>query len=298
MKYVYEVSSGSRSEETILSFALSDSYASGEAVIASGSSWEIPTGSDAESHEVVVTLPSDTVRNASGRRLTLTATRSSGSSVSSPSLTTTLVEDDESPLFVRVSGKKRVSEGDGSVRLRAEFVDSEGAQVGTTNHEHVAVEWRVVDGTAVHGSDGDYRGSRKGSVTISAGDTDARLSEITIRDDSLDEDDETFDVVVLSASSGVLIYGDDGAATVTITDDDLSPTVSFSSSSYEVAEGDTASLGIELSSSTYSATRVSWSVSGSGASVGWWFFGDSVGFDVGSDRDFRHGRRRVFAGRS
>jgi hypothetical protein len=93
----------------------------------------------------------------------------------------------------------------------------------------VSVDFATVDGTAVGGV--DYA-SASGSRTIPAGTVNATAT-VLVNGDTLDEDNETFDVV-LSNPAGATIGFDH--ATATILDDDPMPTLSVGDAT--AAEGD------------------------------------------------------------
>ncbi len=95
----------------------------------------------------------------------------------------------------------------------------------------VTVDWSAEAGTA--GSDDVTLGG--GTATVPAGAKSVEV-DAPVRDDSLDEDAETFAVVLRDASDGVQL--DRSQATVTITDDDAPPSVGVKAAS--VAEGDTS----------------------------------------------------------
>ena len=95
----------------------------------------------------------------------------------------------------------------------------------------VTVHWSAEAGTA-GSADVDLGG---GTATVPAGAKSVEV-DAPVRDDSLDEDAETFTVVLGDASNGVQL--DRSQATVTISDDDAAPSVSVRSAS--VAEGDTS----------------------------------------------------------
>ncbi|HEX5620850.1 MAG TPA: Calx-beta domain-containing protein [Solirubrobacteraceae bacterium] len=106
----------------------------------------------------------------------------------------------------------------------------------------VTVDWSLAAGTA--GADDVRLGD--GTATIPAGATSVQV-DAPVLDDALDEDAETFTVVLGDASHGIQLVRPQ--ATVTISDDDAAPTVSVKPAS--VAEGDTtltdAAVKVQLS---------------------------------------------------
>ena len=95
----------------------------------------------------------------------------------------------------------------------------------------VTVHWSAQEGTA--GADDVTLGD--GTATVPAGATGVDV-DAPVRDDSLDDDAETFTVVLRDASHGVQL--DRSQATMTIADDDRAPAVGIKPAS--VAEGDTS----------------------------------------------------------
>ncbi|HXV58660.1 MAG TPA: Calx-beta domain-containing protein [Gaiellaceae bacterium] len=96
----------------------------------------------------------------------------------------------------------------------------------------VTVEWAVVEGGTAGGADVELG---EGTATVPAG---ARTVEVgaPVLDDALDEDDETFTIVLREASHGIRLAR--SQATVTIADDDGPPSVGVVPAT--VAEGDTS----------------------------------------------------------
>ena len=135
------------------------------------------------------------------------------------------------------------------------------------------MSWSATDVTAEEGSDKDYEGS-SGSVTISAGSTEAVIpfASLKVLNDVIYEGstDESFLVEVsvpsVTSSGALRTTSDEKAtATVLIVDDESSSSASFVSGSSSVDEGDTATVGIELSPVSSASTDVIWSVSGLGS---------------------------------
>ena len=113
---------------------------------------------------------------------------------------------------VAVTGKT-VKEDDGTITVQ---VDLNRAWDG-----EITVDWETVDGTATAGSD-YVAGS--GKVTFAADDTSESIS-LTITDDSLDEDNETFTIALSNPVGESIIVGTAPDATVTINDNDDFPRV-------------------------------------------------------------------------
>jgi predicted outer membrane repeat protein len=89
-----------------------------------------------------------------------------------------------------------------------------------TNTQAVTVAFQTANGTAVAGA--DYTAT-SGTLTFPPG-TSARTVPVSVASDALDEDDETFSLVLSSPVNATL--GGSGSATATIVDDDAAPTLS------------------------------------------------------------------------
>jgi hypothetical protein len=120
--------------------------------------------------------------------------------------TATITDDDPIP-SVSV-GDVVVSEGAGSASLTLSLSNPSVSDVSFT--------WATADGTATAGS--DYTSSGAGT-SIAAGDTSV-TAEVPIVQDTADESAETFSVTITDVTNGTV----GAAGTVTIDDDDASPT--------------------------------------------------------------------------
>ena len=99
-----------------------------------------------------------------------------------------------------------VAEGAGTVTLTV--------SLRTSQTQDVTVGYATADGTATAGE--DYAAVTNGSLTIAAGTASGEIT-ISITDDDADDDDETFTVTLSDPVNATI---GDGAATVTITDND------------------------------------------------------------------------------
>src|SRR5205807_1195388 len=102
--------------------------------------------------------------------------------------------------------------------------------LSTASGKTVTVDYATSNGSA---SSSDYT-SASGTLSIAPGATSGTFS-VPITNDSLDEDDETVNLTLSNPSNASL---GTSSATLTLTDDDAAPTVSFSSGSYTVGESD------------------------------------------------------------
>ena len=138
----------------------------------------------------------------------------------------TITDDDATPALSVTGGT--VQEGDTGSRPLT-FTVALSAAGGRS----VTVDYHTANGTAQ--APGDYTAAT-GTLTFAPGQT-TRTVDVSVAGDTLDEDDETF-TLVLTAPTGATVQ--DGVATGTIADDDVLPTVSVNDAS--VVEGGSAAL--------------------------------------------------------
>lgn len=94
----------------------------------------------------------------------------------------------------------------------------------------VTVDYATSNGTAIAGT--DYT-SKSGQLTWSSGQTGDKTFSVTIADDALDEDNEVVNLTLSNPSNGTI---SDSSGTLTITDNDAVPNVSFASTTQSGAE--------------------------------------------------------------
>jgi large repetitive protein len=132
------------------------------------------------------------------------------------------------------------------------------------NATPVSVDYATADGTAIAGS--DYT-STSGTLTFSPGLTSMSVP-VTIDNDALAEDNETFTLHLSNATGGIAIT--DANGTGTIQNDDNDPTVSIANAS--VLEGDigttTLSLPVTLSGPSGREVDVDYATSDGTATAG------------------------------
>lgn len=111
---------------------------------------------------------------------------------------------------------------------------SDPVAVGST----VTVSYHLMSGSATAPTDfNDFKGATK-ALTFTAGGAQSKFVSVKVYPDTLDEGDETFDLMVLSVTgSGAVV--DDDMATGTILDDDPGSGVRLGVSDVSVSEGDT-----------------------------------------------------------
>ena len=126
----------------------------------------------------------------------------------------------------------------------------------------VTANYATADGTATAGS--DYT-STSGSLTFNAGDT-TKTVNVPILADTLDEENETF-TFTLSSALNAAVSTSSGIGTMTITDDDIAPTVSINDVTASEGAG-TANLTASLSVASGRTITVDYATSDDTASAG------------------------------
>ena len=175
----------------------------------------------------------------------------SKATLGSPSKTAVTITDNDGANVPEVSlslASLSASEGAGSVDLTV--------RLDTAAAGAVTVDYATLDGSAKSGS--DYV-SASGTLTFAAGETKQTVS-ITLKNDSIDEPDETFTVSLSNPSNATL--GSSSRTTVTIKDNDQAPTPSLSLSSSTIEEGDSTEVKAHLSHPSSEPTTVTVSASG------------------------------------
>ncbi len=114
----------------------------------------------------------------------------------------------------------------------------------------VTVNYATSNATATAGS--DYVAA-SGTLTFSGG-VSTRTINVTVNSDTADENDETFNLALSSASGGTTITR--GTAITTITDDDPPPTISISDVSVTEGNSGTINAGFTVSLSAVSGKAI------------------------------------------
>ena len=129
-----------------------------------------------------------------------------------------------------------VDENVGMVNLKMTLSPAPGA------NEMVSVSYQTVDGTAIgsiNGSNADYASITTTTVKFGEGEKSKPI-QISISDDTLNELQEKFTVVVTTIASGITTHAD-GVGTVTINDNDTTlPALGFIALSGNIIEGTNA----------------------------------------------------------
>jgi len=150
-----------------------------------------------------------------------------------------------------------VNENGGSVLV---MVTRTGGSSGA-----VGVSYATSNGSAIASS--DYT-STSGILSWANGDTGNKTFTVPITNDTLDEANETF-TVTLSSPTGAATLGSPTSATVTITDDDPTPTVQFSAASSSGSEATTpASIAVILSAASGQTVTVNYATANGTATAG------------------------------
>ncbi|MFQ5507807.1 MAG: Calx-beta domain-containing protein, partial [Leptospirillia bacterium] len=196
---------------------------------------------------IAITVHEDVIDEANETLiLDLSGELNAALSVTNRQYTQTITDNDTATIAITDVGVTEVPGG-----VNAVF----DVTLSTPSAVTVTVNWATVDGTAtVVGA--DYTGG-SGVLTFLAGET-AKTVSVAVLDDALDEDAETF-TVVLSGASGATILDDTGIGT--ITDDDPIPTIGFNLTASSGAETLTpASLAVSLSAPSGRSVTVDYAV--------------------------------------
>ena len=113
----------------------------------------------------------------------------------------------------------------------------------------VTVDWALADGTAVAGE--DYTAA-SGTLTFVPGDT-VKTITVAVRDDALDEDDETFEVALSGETNAAV---SERRASVTIRDNDGMPSLEIADA--DTDEGENQTFAVTLSPVSGRAVTVEW----------------------------------------
>ena len=165
----------------------------------------------------------------------------SNATIADPEAIGTIEDDDPEPVLTLTPASQSVSESAGSMAFTV--------SLGAASAKTVTVNYQTADGTAESGK--DYT-ARSRTLTFAAGTTGPQTISVTIREDALDEEDETF-TVTLSGQSNATIGN--ASATGTITDNDDPPVLSLTPASQSVSES-AGSMAFTVSLGAASAKTV------------------------------------------
>ena len=233
--------------------AVSVNYATQNGSALAGSDYTTKSGTltfnpGVTSQTISVPIQNDAAQETD-ETFTVKLSNASGVTLGSPdTATVTIVDNDTPPSVMFDSATYTIAENGGSalvnVVLSAAFDSA------------VSVNYATGDNTAVAGL--DYQ-SASGTLTFNPGITTQSFS-VPILNDSLNETAETVNLTLSNPSVATL--GTPSTATLTITDNDPLPTVSFSSISYPVGEqAGSATITVNLNTASGQAVSVNYATS-------------------------------------
>ncbi len=232
---------------TVAAAAGADTVA-GDFTLSANKTLTIAAGATTSAGAVKITAVDNDV-DAPNKSVTVSATASGGGVANPDNQTLTINDDDAAPSGITLSvSPATLDEGDGLTRITVT-----AAVNGTTRYVDArTVTVSVGGGTAISGT--DYGAAPNFDIGIAAGATShTGTFDLTPTDDTLREEDETIEV---TGSSGALTIT---PAMITITDNDNAGpvgTVSLSTSRYEVLEGDSLSVTVNLSEAPAADTMI------------------------------------------
>lgn len=169
--------------------------------------------------------------------------------------TVTIMDDDPNPTVSFSASTQTVSESVGTVTVRANLSPVSGRTVTVPY---------TVSGTSANPADHNLS---SGSITIAAGASNGTTT-FTVQNDAVYEGNET--VIVTMGVPTNATAGAPTTQTITITDDEVMPNVSFSVASQSLAEGATGStsvvVNINLSSASAVSTTIPFNIGGTATS--------------------------------
>ncbi|MEN9933686.1 MAG: hypothetical protein RLZZ387_265, partial [Chloroflexota bacterium] len=241
LDFTVSLSNSSGSTVTV-DYAISDGSATRPAdyTLPAGSSLTFSPGETSKTVSVpVVGETSD----EDAETLTLTLSNPSGATIATGTGTGTINDNDDGPEMT--ASDPSVTEGDSGTATLS-FDVSLATAAGRT----VTVNYTTGGGTATAGA--DYV-TKSGSLTFNVGET-SKTVDVTVNADTLDEDDETFDLTLSSAVGAKLT---DPTGTGTITDDDDAPAISVNDPSVTEGNSGTATVTFNLTLSAASGRSIS-----------------------------------------
>jgi hypothetical protein len=170
--------------------------------------------------------------------------------------TATITDNDDSPTVIFTSAAQGATEGDSPLTITA--------QISAVSGRNVTVPYTMTGSTATGGGV-DYNITAS-PITITAGSLSGTTT-VTLTDDALDEDDET--VIVTMGDPTNATKGAVTVHTVTIVDNDATPTVTFTAESQGATEGDSPlTITAQISAVSGRNVAVPFTMTGSTATGG------------------------------
>ncbi|WP_430885034.1 Calx-beta domain-containing protein [Fusibacter sp. JL216-2] len=241
-----------------------DYAVTGGTATGSGTDYTLASGilsfADSEtSKTITVSIVDDSTYESSETVEVTLSNATGGASLGTDKVATlTITDDDTAPVAgiiqfdpVTIS----VGEGESTAELTVKRTDgSDGA---------VSVDYAVTSGSAI-GLGTDYT-LTDGTLNFADGET-SKVIEVIIVDDAIEESSETIEVTLSDVAGGASL-GTNKSATVTITDNDTAPgTIQFTKVNVSVSENaGTASLPVEMTSTSDGAIKVDYAVTGGNA---------------------------------
>ncbi|MEZ4870532.1 MAG: Calx-beta domain-containing protein [Caldilineaceae bacterium] len=212
-------------------------------------------GTSSTSQSFTIPIANDTM-DEDDETVTLTLSSPTNATLGGPATATlTIIDDDPAPIVQWSKSNYSSAENGAAATLTA--------QLSAASSRTVTVKYATSNGTATAGD--DYS-STTGTLTFAPGETSQSFA-VSINDDALDEEDETVTVTLSNPNNATL--GSPTSATLTIVDDDPTPTVQFSTADYAIAEdGGSATISAQLSAPSSHAVTVAYATSNGTATAG------------------------------
>jgi hypothetical protein len=166
-----------------------------------------------------------------------------------------ITDNDAAPTVQFDATTYTVDEGAGTATITVTLSAASG--------QSVTVDYATSDGAAQAGS--DYL-AVTGTLTFTPGSTQQTF-DVPLTDDALDEANEALNLTLSSPTNASL--GSPNPASLTIADNDPTPTVQFSSANYSAGEGDgTATITVTLSAASGQTVTVDYATADNTATAG------------------------------
>ncbi len=237
------------SVELTLNYELSGTADEGVDYDITGGSGTITVAAGAAEADIPVAIVDDS-DDELDETVILTMTGGTGYQIGSPSVYTLTITDDDQPEVSFFYVDETVVEDVGTTYITVDLTDDPAADID--------LSYRL-GGSATEGDDYDINGV-SGTVTVSAGAYSVVIG-VDVADDSIDENDETVTVTLISGSG--YDVGASNVYTLTIEDNDVTPEVEFQGDSHTAAESDgTIDVTIALSDAASADLTLNYSLGG------------------------------------
>jgi hypothetical protein len=174
----------------------------------------------------------------------------------------TIVDNDAQPSLQFSSATYSVGEGGGTATIT---VTRTGAPDNGVSVNYATVAGGTAIGGASCGGAVDYQNA-SGTLSFAAGETSKTFS-VTICDDATAETSETVNLALSSPSGGAML-GAPNTAVLTITDNDASPTLQFTTATAAVLESASVNVTVTRTGATGNAVTVDYATSNGTATAG------------------------------